>query len=35
MVHFEQFFFCKTINIGTKDQPVEIIIKANIMGEEL
>jgi hypothetical protein len=34
MVHFEQEH-CETINIGTKDQPAEIIIKGDIIGEEL
>jgi hypothetical protein len=35
MVHFEQEEHCKTINIGTKDQHVEIIIRADIINEEL
>jgi len=34
MVHFEQKH-CETINISTKDQPVEMIIKVDIIGEEL
>ncbi len=34
MVHFEQEH-CETINIGTKNQLVEMIIKADIICEEL
>jgi hypothetical protein len=34
MVHFEQEH-CETINIGTKDQFAKMIIKADIIGEEL
>jgi hypothetical protein len=33
MVHFEQEH-CETINVGTKDQPVKIIIKVDIISEE-
>jgi hypothetical protein len=35
MVHFKQKEHCKTINMATKHQPIKIIIRVDIIWEEL